>query len=195
MRLSRDVRVAVLLLCAIGGVDIDGRAQAAAGDSAQSSAPAASTDQRSRFAGSWRYAGSGQQEDARRAAIEHAVEGMSAFTRPIARNRITASTQILGTYSFSFEPGKIVVRPQSRPEMVSGDKGEPADYVYNGKRSTLTQVLAGDRMTQVFVSDDGKRQNEFTLSKDGQGLTLKVTLSATKLSAPVVYSLSYKRVD
>lgn len=79
--------------------------------------------------------------------------------------------------------------------MVSGDKGEPADYVYNGKRSTLTQVLAGDRMTQVFVSDDGKRQNEFTLSKDGQGLTLKVTLSATKLSAPVVYSLSYKRVD
>jgi hypothetical protein len=77
--------------------------------------------------------------------------------------------------------------------MVSGDKGEPADYVYNGKTSRLTQVLAGDRITQVFVSDDGKRENEFTFSKDGKMLTLKVAVTSSRISSPVVYSLSYKK--
>ena len=176
------------------GFGIEGEIQTAANDSARSSAASAG-DSRARFAGTYRYAGSAQEEGARNAAIDHAVEGFSFVTRSTARSRVLATTQILGFYSFSFEPGKIVVRPQSRPEMISGDKGEPADYVYNGKRSTLTQVFAGDRITQVFVSDDGRRQNEFTVSKDGQLLTLKVTLSSARLSNPVVYSLSYKRAD
>ena len=79
--------------------------------------------------------------------------------------------------------------------MISGDKGEPADYVYNAKTSKLTQVFAGDRITQVFVSDDGRRENEFTLSQDGQVLRVNVTLTSARLSNPVVYSLSYKRAD
>ena len=156
---------------------------------------AASADQWAGFTGAYQYAGGAQEDETRKAAIDHAVEDMSSFTRRIARNRITATTQILGSYSFSFEPGKIVVRPQLRPEMISGDKGEPADYVYNGKRSTLTQVFAGSRITQVFISDDGKRENEFTLSKDGQVLTLKVTVTSSRLSNAIIYSLSYKKVN
>lgn len=156
---------------------------------------AATADQRTRFTGTYRYAGGAQEDVARKAAIDHAVESMSSFTRSIARNRVTATTQIPGFYTFSFEPGKIKVHPESRPEMISGDKGEPADYVYNGKKSTLTQVFAGDRITQVFVSEDGKRENEFTLAKDGQVLTLNVTVTNPRLSNPVVYSLSYKKAD
>jgi hypothetical protein len=193
MRPWRDFMTATLFLCMAVGLAIDGRAQTAANDAAKS--PAASGDQRARFTGTYRYAGSAQEEETRKAAIDHAVESMSFVARSTARSRVSATTQILGSYSFSFEPGKIVVRPQSRPEMISGDKGEPADYVYNGKRSTLTQVFAGDRMTQVFVSDDGRRENEFTLSQDGQVLRLKVTLSSARLSNPVIYSLSYKRAD
>lgn len=203
MRPWRDLMIIALFLCPVLGFDtgfdtgfgIEGAIQTAANDSARSSAASAPGDQRARFTGTYRYAGSAQEEGARNAAIDHAVEGLSFVTRSTARSRVSATTQILGFYSFSFEPGKIVVRPQSRPEMISGDKGEPADYVYNNKRSTLTQVLAGDRITQDFVSDDGRRKNEFTLSKDGQVLTLKVTLSSTRLSNPVVYSLSYKRAD
>ena len=193
MRLGRNFVIIPLFLCTVVGFAINGTVQTGVNDPAKSSMPAA--DQRARFTGTYRYAGTPQEEEARRAAIEHSVEGMSPFTRSIARSRISATTQILGSYSLSFGPGKIIVRPQSRPEMVSGDKGEPADYVYNGKRSTMTQVFAGDRITQVFVSDDGRRENEFTLSKEGEVLMLKVTLSAARLSAPVVYSLSYERAD
>jgi len=195
MRPWRDLIVIALFLCPVLGLNVEGEIQAAANDSAKSSAAAASGDQRARFTGTYRYAGGTQEDDARKAAIDHAVESMSAFTRSTARNRITATTQIRGSYAFSFEPGKIKVLPESRPEMISGDKGEPADYVYNGKTSKLTQMIAGDRITQVFVSDDGKRENEFTLSKDGRTLTLKATVSSARLSTPVVYSLSYKKAD
>jgi hypothetical protein len=56
-------------------------------------------------------------------------------------------------------------------------------------------VLAGDHLTQVFVSDDGRRENEFTVSQDGKTVTLKVTLTSGRLSSPVAYSLSYKKAD
>jgi hypothetical protein len=194
MCLRRDVITIALFLCTAVGLAADGRAQTAANGPAKSPASAAA-DQRAQFAGTYRYAGIAQEEEARKAAIDHAVEGLSFVIRSTAKSRVSATTQILGSYSFSFEPGKIVVRPQARPEMISGDKGEPADYVYNGKRSTLTQVLDGDRIMQVFVSDDGRRENEFTLSQDGQVMRLKVTLSSSRLSNPVVYGLSYKRAD
>ncbi len=184
-------RPSVSLYC--GWVCNRRRGTSAANDSAKSTASAASSDLR--FTGTYRYAGSAQEEEARRAAIDHAVEGFSFVTRSTARNRVSATTQILGFYNFSFEPGKIVVRPEARPEMVSGDKGEPVDYVYNGKHSTLTQVLAADRISQVFVSDDGRRENEYTLSQDGKTVTLKVTLTSGRLSSPVAYSLSYKKAD
>lgn len=193
MRLWRNV-VMISLVCA-AEFAVDGTAQTAANDPAKASAPAVSADPRARFTGTYHYAGTAQQEAERSAAIDHAVEGLSFVTRSTARNRVSATTQILGLYSFSFEPGKIIVRPQSRPEMISGDKGEPADYVYNGKRSRFTQSIVEDRISQAFVSDDGRRENEFTLSKDGQVLTLKVTLSSARLSNPVVYSLSYKKAD
>jgi hypothetical protein len=195
MRRWRDLIIIALFLCLVLGFSGEGHAQIPANDAAKSSAAVASGDPRARFAGTYRYAGGAQEEAARNAAIDHAVEGLSFVTRSIARSRVSATTQIPGFYSFSFEPGKIKVHPESRPEMISGDKGESADYVYNNRRSTLTQVLAGDRITQVFVSDDGQRRNEFMLSKDGQMLTLKVTLTSARLSNPVVYALSYKKAD
>jgi hypothetical protein len=190
MRICKDFVMVALFLCAVGGFAIGVRAQTAAKD-----ASASSGDMRARFTGTYRYAGSTQEQDARRAAIDHAVEGLSFVTRSTARSRVSATTQIPGFYAFSFDPGKIKVLPEARPEMISGDKGEPADYVYKGKTSKLTQMFAGDRITQVFVSDDGRRENEFTFSQDGKMLTLKVTVSSARLSTPVVYSLSYRKAD
>ena len=189
MQLRRDFIVVALSICVV----VKGMGQGNA--PAKSSPPAMSANQVMRIAGTYRYVGTAAEQEARQAAIDHAVEKMSAFIRSTARSRISATTQILESYSFSSEAGKIRVRAQGRPEMVSGDKGEPADYVYNGKRSTLTQVRDGDRITQVFLSDDGRRENEFTLSPDGQVVMLKVTLTSQRLSVPVVYRLSYKKVD
>jgi hypothetical protein len=156
---------------------------------------ATAQDLRVRFSGTYRYAGSAQEQEARRSAIDRSVAGMSFVIRSTARSRITATTQILDSYSFSFEPQKIVVRPTSRPEMITADDGAPVDYVYKGNTSKLTQQFIGDRISQVFVSEDGRRENEFTLSGDGKTLNLKVTLSSARLSTPVVYMLTYAKVS
>jgi hypothetical protein len=187
--------ITLLTCCGISGFAQASRLQGTGSDVAKPPAPATASDQRTRFVGTYRYAGGAEEEGARMKAIDHAVEGLSFVIRSTARSRILATTQILGTYSISFEPREIIVRPQSRPEMISGDNGEPADYVYNGKRSRLTQVLEGDRISQVFVSDDGRRENEFTVSQDGQVLRVKVTLASARLSNPVVYLLTYKRAN
>ncbi|MDQ2834831.1 MAG: hypothetical protein M3Y50_14060 [Acidobacteriota bacterium] len=149
--------------------------------------------ERARFAGSYRYAGSAEEEEGRRAAIDRAVKSTFFAIRSAARSRISATTQILPSYSFSFEAGKIRVQASSRPEMVSPENGEPADYAFKGMRSKFTQRFAGGRLTQVFVSESGTRENEFTLSEDGKVLTLKVTLTSPRLPKGVVYSLSYKK--
>jgi len=190
MQLRRDFMAVALSIC----VAVEGMGQVNANAPAKS-ASATSANQATRISGTYRYVGNAAEQEARQAAIDRAVEGMSVFIRSTARSRISATTQILESYVFSFEVGKIRVRAQGRPEMISGDKGEPADYVYNGRRSTLTQVRDGDQITQVFVSDDGRRENEFTLSPDGQVMMLKVTLTSPRLSVPVVYRLSYKKVD
>ena len=156
-------------------------------------AVASAQDIRARFSGTYHYAGSDQEQEARRSAIERAVAGMSFVIRSTARSRITATTQILDSYAFSFEPQKIVVRPSSRPEMITADDGVPVDYVYKGKTSKLAQQFVGDRISQVFVSDDGKRENEFTLSPDGKTLNVKVTLSGTRLPTTIVYTLTYAK--
>jgi hypothetical protein len=198
MQLWRGFVIVALSLCTTVGFAVEVAGQKVASDPARSSAPPASgtaTDPRTRFAGTYRYAGSAEEEEARRAAIDRSVEGFSVITRSTARNRVSSKTQILSLYTFSFEPGKICVRASSRPDMISGDKGEPADYVYNGSWSKLTQRLEGDRISQVYESEDGRRENEFTFSQDGQVLTLKVTLASSRLSVPVVYVLSYKRAE
>ena len=154
---------------------------------------AAAQDVRERFSGTFHYAGSAQEQEARRAAIDRAVAGMSFVIRSTARSRITATTQILDSYAFSFEPQKIIVRPSSRPEMITADNGVPVDYVYKNSHSKLVQQFVGDRISQVFTSDDGKRENEFTLSLDGKTLNVKVTLSGARLPTPVVYTLTYAK--
>lgn len=201
MRVSRSVvMIALFIFFVFTGASFamgesgERESQAPAMSAAKAIATA-TPGERARFAGTYRYAGTATEEEVRRAAIDRAVESTFFAIRSAARSRISATTQILASYTFSFEAGKIHVQPSARPEMVSSANGEPADYVYKGMRSRFTQQFAGGRLTQVFISESGKRENEFTLSQDGEVLTLKVTLSSPRLSKGVVYSLSYKKAN
>src|ERR1700754_393505 len=112
MQLGRGFIAVGLSICAALGWTGNGEGQTSRNPSAGSAARPSLTkvaDQRARFAGTYRYAGDAQEQEARLAAIDRGVEGMSVFIRSTARSRISATTQILGSYSFSFEAGKIRV--------------------------------------------------------------------------------------
>ena len=72
----------------------------------------------------------------------------------------------------------------------------PAPYRVEDDAIVLTQRFEGSHLVQVFKADEGgTRKNEFSLSPDGKTLFMKATLSSPKLSIPVVYTLTYRRVE
>jgi hypothetical protein len=155
--------------------------------------PAAKPDERTRFAGTFRYAGDAREEAARAKAIDRAIETLFFAIRGIARSRLSNGTKIDPSVTFAFDAGKIRSRIPSSPEVVSPENGTPVSYVADGERSTVTQRLVGSKLTQTFIADEGQRSNEWTLSADGTTLLLKVTVSSPKLSTPLVYVLTYRK--
>jgi hypothetical protein len=156
--------------------------------------PAAPVDDRVRFTATFRYAGDAREEAARRAAIDKAVDSLFFAIRGIARSRLSNGTKIDPSVSFAFPPGKILVRLPGSTDAISPDNGAAVDYVDDGEKSKLSQRLTAGRLAQLYAADDGRRVNEWSLSADGTTLQLRVTVSSPKLSAPVIYTLTYKKV-
>jgi hypothetical protein len=151
-------------------------------------------DDRARFAASFRYVGSNGEQAARRAAIDRGIETLFFAIRGIARSRLSEGTKIEPWVAFSFEADNIRVRDPSG-QAVSPANGAAVEHGSGGDRAKLSQRLSAGKVTQVFVGDGGQRMNEWVLSPESGTLSLKVTVSSPKLSRPVVYTLTYERVQ
>lgn len=53
----------------------------------------------------------------------------------------------------------------------------------------------GTAFTQTFVSGTGRRVNRYTVSPDGQILTVRVEISGGGQPDPMTYHLVYRRVS
>lgn len=185
MRLSRTV--ALLTLVAASAEPAISRAD----DAKPPSAPA--PQERIRITGTFRFAGDRGEEAARRAAIDRGIGGLFFAIRGIARSRLSNGTKIDPWVSFAFDADRIRVRVPSAPEAAAPDGGAPVDLVSDGERVKLSHVASSSRVTQTFVASEGKRVNEWVMSSDGSTLSVRVTVSSSQLTAPVVYTLTYKR--
>lgn len=162
---------------------------------AQSSQGAATTtDIRQSFAGNFRYAGDQKERQARADAIDRTVSSFFFAVRGIARSKLEDRTRILATCTFEFPEGKIRSIVPGHPTATSPETGAPTGYRVDADAFVLSQRFEGKRLIQTFVADDGgTRKNEFTMSADGKLLFMTATLTSRKLSAPVVYTLTYAR--
>lgn len=149
-------------------------------------------DDRARFTASFRYAGSADEQAARRAAIDRGIDSLFFAIRGIARSRLSEGTKIDPWVAFSFDTQTIRVRATSTDAM-SPASGELVDFGSASDGTKLSQRVTGNKVTQMFVTGEGRRVNEWTLSPDASTLSLKVTVSSPKLSHPVVYTLTYER--
>jgi hypothetical protein len=151
-------------------------------------------DERARFSASFRFAGSGSEEAARRAAIDRGIDSLFFAIRGIARSRLSDGTKIDPWVAFSFDAEKLRVRAPSATT-VSPANGTAVDYVSGDDRTKLTQRFTAGKITQVFDAGQGWRRNEWVLSSDARKLWLTVTVSSPKLTRAVVYTLTYERVQ
>ena len=164
-------------------------------DAVSGAAPSIS-DLRTRYGGSFRYAGDAREQQARRDAIERAVATFFFAVRGAARSSIDGRTRIMPTCKFEFGGGKITSIVPGHAPAISLETGAPAPYRVEDDAIVLTQRFDGARLIQSFRADEGgTRRNEFTVSADGKLRFMKATLSSPKLSVPVVYTLTYRRVD
>lgn len=165
--------LAVTLLCAAGGA-------------ASAQAPA--------LPGTYTYLEA--ESDPIRPAIEQAVARMNFITRPIARGRLTRTNQPYGTITIDTQGDQVTIVTDERAPIVATSDGNPMKWTREDGEvlDVTTRWLDGD-LEQTYIAEDGQRKNVFTLSPDGNTLAMLVTVTSPRLSAPLTYTLRYRRQE
>jgi len=147
--------------------------------------------------GSFRWIGTPEETNRISKAVESGAQQMSRLVRMIARNRLTESTRPFQVITFTRNGEQMTaVRDDDNP-IVTPLNGKPVEWTRkDGKTFRVSQIAAATAITQIFTDDeDNSRQNIFSLSPDGQSLTLTVTLQSSSFTVPINYSLTYKRIE
>jgi hypothetical protein len=130
------------------------------------------------------------------AVIEGAVGKQNFLTRDIARERLKKLNPAYRQIAISSPPNEISVTADNQPPLRTPAKGAPVAWVGpDGGKVNASMQLAGRRLAQTFTSADGRRVNDYTLSPDGQTLTMQVTETSPRLSQTITYKQVYRRVS
>ena len=143
--------------------------------------------------GTFSYVAAGS--DSIEKSIEKAVADMNFIIAPIARSRLTKTNTIYRKVSFEFSGNnQVSIVTSGRAAIRTNLSGTPIKWTReDGEVLDCSTTVSGDTIRQKFVAKDGQRINEYAPSPDGQGLTMKVTVSSPKLKEPLVYRLAYKK--
>jgi len=152
-----------------------------------------------RFRGAWTL--DHERSDDIDAKINASIAGLNIFVRQVARPRLRATNVAYPRLIFSFD-GNVGVDMPGYPSVSSPASGQPVFWHRRTGRPcaemrrscvVVTTTWEDQALVQTFRSEDGQRQNVFTVSPDGATLTMVVTMTSPRLPAPLVYRLVYTR--
>ena len=128
--------------------------------------------------------------------IETAVEKLDFVRRDIARGRLEKLNPAYRKVAITSSPNEISVTVDNQPPLRTPAKGAPVAWVSpDGVKVNASMRLAGRRLAQTFTSADGRRVNDYALSRDGRMLTMQVTETSPRLSQTIKYKQVYRRVS
>ncbi len=134
------------------------------------------------------------ESDDIKAAIEQAVAKMNFITRPIARGRLTRTNEPYRTLTIQQSGSQVTIIRDEMAPIVAAPDGNPIKWTReDGEVLDLTTQWVDETLDQTFIADDGQRKNVFTLSPDGGTLEMHVTVTSPRLSAPLTYTLRFRR--
>jgi hypothetical protein len=152
-----------------------------------------------RFSGAWTL--DPERSDDIDARINASIARMNVIVRQVARPRLRSTNIPYPRLIFSFGENIGVDMP-GYPSVSSPANGQPVFWHRRTglpcpemRRSCLvvTTTWEDQALVQTFRSEDGQRQNVFTVSPDGTTLTMVATMTSPSLPAPLVYRLVYTR--
>ena len=135
-----------------------------------------------------------QASDDINAAIESAVRRMNFVTRPIARGRLRKTNAAYERVVIDYGTSQVSVTFDQRAAIVTPSNGTPIKWRReDGEQFDVSTEWENGRLEQTFSAEDGRRVNVYTL--EGNTLTMEVTITSPRLSAPLRYKLVYNRAS
>jgi hypothetical protein len=163
---------------------------------------AVQAQQSSQIRGTWRL--NREQSDDINAKINTAVARMNVVVRQIARPRLRSTNVAYPQLVISYDPQTVRVDMQGRPSVSSPANGQPVLWQRETGRTCpqvrgdcvrVTTEWEDARLEQTFQAEDGQRVNLFSVSPDGNTLTMNVTITSPRLPNPLTYKLVYNRAS
>ena len=128
-------------------------------------------------------------------AIDQGVKGLNFLVRHFARTRLKKLNPGYRTVSIASSAREISIVVDNLPALKMPADGSTVVWTSPAGAKTNVKVrFEGGHLLQEFNSSDGHRVNDYTLSTDGRILTMQVTETSSRLSAPIKYKQVYRRL-
>ena len=135
-----------------------------------------------------------EQSDDINRAIEAAIAPMNFIKRPFARDRLRKICMPYPRLEIESLPDALLIVADPRAPIRMPLNGTPISWHReDGEPFNVSGVWKGPAFEQTFVSGTGRRVNRYTVSPDGQRLTIHVVITGGGLEGPVTYNLVYRR--
>ena len=148
-----------------------------------------------RYAGTYLYAGGETERRAVSGAVEHAISGMSFLAKPVARSSLKQRAEVRDSYSLSFDGlGTVEVATPGFPLEAGPLDGKPVKL--ENKSGDVSQVSFGfvdGALVQKGHTEDGGGETDYRLADDGATLLVHRLMQSAQLTAPVDFTLTYRR--
>ena len=127
-------------------------------------------------------------------AIDRAVGRMNMVKKPIARSRLKKTNEPYQQLTLAQTGSEVTITADDRKPVVTPLSGTSIKWTReDGEIFDVSTQWKGDKLEQTFKAEDGQRVNTFTLSPDGNVLTMDVTVSSPRLSRPLFYELVFRK--
>ncbi len=127
-------------------------------------------------------------------AIDRAVGRMNVMKKPIARSRLKKTNQPYQQLMIAQTRSEVTITADNRKPVVTPLGGTPIKWMReDGEIFDVSTRWEDDKLEQTFKAEDGQRVNTFTLSPDGNVLTMDVRVTSPRLSRPLFYTLVFRK--
>lgn len=127
--------------------------------------------------------------------IEKAVDDLagqvSFLIRPIVKSRLRAKNPARGRVQIELDGAAAAVVYDG--ERYQGVVGSTVDAKNGDEPIRLRFEREGRSLRVIFQAEDGEKRMVHDVSADGKKLSLEVTVTSSKLPAPLVYRVAYEK--
>ena len=144
-----------------------------------------------RFTGDWRV--NAGAEKVVEKAVREATESMSVFTRNTARGRLLQRNAPPARIRMQRKEALFILEFAGSPVQSLPISGAP---LQQGERTLRVQLDDGPQgaLRHTGETPEGRRENVFRTGVSSEVMTMDVTVTSPRLSAPVRYVLEFTRV-